>query len=60
MCCDGSRKEINMQNQVQHTSKIPYRQIQALYNNSSIRVYQAYSAPIADSALGDASENHQC
>lgn len=30
---------------------IPYRQIRAVYNDRTIRVYQAYSDPIADSAL---------
>ena len=29
----------------------PYRQIRAVFNDATIRVYQAYSDPIADSAL---------
>ncbi len=33
------------------TSPIPYRQIRAVYDNKTIRVYQAYSDAIADSAL---------
>jgi hypothetical protein len=32
-------------------SAIPLRQIQAVYDNETIRVYQAYSDAIADSAL---------
>lgn len=30
---------------------IPYKQIRAVYNEETIRVYQAYSRPIAESAL---------
>lgn len=40
-----------MQNHHHDTSAIPYRQIRAVYDTTTIRVYQAYSDPIADSAL---------
>ncbi len=33
------------------TKKVPARQIRAVYNDKTIRVYQAYSDLIADSAL---------
>ncbi|MDQ1922181.1 DUF4291 domain-containing protein [Massilia pseudoviolaceinigra] len=33
------------------TSDIPLRQIRAMYDDATIRVYQAYSDPIADAAL---------
>ena len=41
----------NMQNQHHDTIEIPRRQIRAVYDATTIRVYQAYSDPIADSAL---------
>lgn len=36
-----------------HTSAIPHRQIRAVYDATTIRVYQAYSDSIADSALAN-------
>lgn len=40
-----------MQNHIQNPSEIPQHQIRAVYDDTTIRVYQAYSDPIADSAL---------
>lgn len=40
-----------MQNYNSDTDEIPQRQIRAVYNDTTIRVYQAYSDAIADSAL---------
>lgn len=40
-----------MQNHNQDTSEIPHHQIRAVYDATTIRVYQAYSDAIADSAL---------
>jgi hypothetical protein len=40
-----------MQNHNHDILKTPYRQIRAVYDESTIRVYQAYSDAIADSAL---------
>ena len=41
----------NMQAQSQSTSEVPVRQIRAIHDERTIRVYQAYSDAIADSAL---------
>lgn len=40
-----------MQNHNHDTSEIPCRQIRAVYDDTTIRVYQAYSDAIADAAL---------
>ncbi len=40
-----------MQNHTLDTLKIPFHQIRAVYDETSIRVYQAYSDTIADAAL---------
>ncbi|WP_229205806.1 DUF4291 domain-containing protein [Duganella sp. Leaf126] len=40
-----------MQFHIEKTSAIPHRQIRATYDESTIRVYQAYSKEIAEAAL---------
>ena len=42
-----------MQDHSQATSIIPERQIRAAYDDATIRVYQAYSDEIADTALAN-------